>query len=283
MTEALTGSKFSIVNSRMKVTAILAIRNEEAYLANCLRHLVQNEVDFVVVDNGSADSSPAIYRRREFAVNLVDVVELPYCGAFSLSEQLRQKMQIVETLNTDWIIHLDVDEIMHSYRDGETLKDAVSRLDSLGWTVVNFDEFVFLPIEASYVSDLQGYQPIAHYYFFQPNSPRLMRAWSKKSGLSMVESGGHLLAGTGIRLAPEHLALRHYIVRNQEHAFAKYPTRVFAAEDLAIGWHRKRANVPAKAFELPPLRVLKRLDKTDMRDLDRSDPWTDHYWQQSRA
>ena len=29
----------------MIVTAILAIRNEEAYLANCLRHLVRNQIE----------------------------------------------------------------------------------------------------------------------------------------------------------------------------------------------------------------------------------------------
>jgi glycosyltransferase involved in cell wall biosynthesis len=268
-------------NFAMKITAILAIRNEEAYLANCLRHLVQNEVNFVVIDNGSSDSSSEIYRRLEFAANLIDVEELPYGGTFSLTEQLRQKMEVVEAVDTDWIIHLDADEIMHSYREGESLNAALCRLDAEGWTVVNFDEFVFLPSEADYVSDAQGCQPIRHYYFFEPSSPRLMRAWRKAGGLSMVESGGHLLAGNGIRLAPEHLALRHYIVRNQEHAFTKYTTRVFAPEDLALGWHGNRANQPAEAFAFPAASLLKRLDKTDQRDLDRSEPRTAHYWQWS--
>jgi len=265
----------------MKITAILAIRNEEAYLANCLRHLVQNEINFVIIDNGSSDSSPEIYRRHEFAANLIDVEQQPYSGTFSLAEQLRQKMNVAEAIDTDWIIHLDADEIMHSYRDGESLSEALCRLDFEGWTVANFDEFVFLPVETSYVSDMQGYQPVAHYYFFQPNSPRLMRAWRKAGGLSMAQSGGHVLTGQDLRLAPEHLALRHYIVRNQEHAFAKYTTRVFAPEDVALGWHVARANRPARAFALPPPRLLKRLDKTDQRDLDRSEPHTAHYWQWS--
>jgi glycosyltransferase involved in cell wall biosynthesis len=265
----------------MKITAILAIRNEEAYLANCLRHLVQNDVDFVIIDNGSSDSSSEIYRRLEFAANLIGVEEEPFHGTFSLADQLRRKLKVAEAVDADWIIHLDADEIMHSYRDGESLNEALCRLDSEGWTVVNFDEFVFLPIESSYVTDVGGYQPISHYYFFQPSSPRLMRAWRRAGAWSMVKSGGHVLTGDDVRLAPEHLALRHYIVRNREHAFTKYPTRLFASEDLALGWHRARANQPAKEFELPTTSILKRLDKTDSRDLDRSEPWTAHYWRRS--
>ena len=45
----------------MKVTAVLAIRNEEAYLANCLRDLISNGLDFVVIDNDLTDSSAEIY------------------------------------------------------------------------------------------------------------------------------------------------------------------------------------------------------------------------------
>jgi glycosyltransferase involved in cell wall biosynthesis len=263
----------------MKITAILAIRDEQAYLANCLRHLAENGIYFFILDNESSDASPAIYRRREFAAHLVGVEILPYKGSFSLADQLRRKMTIAQAIETDWTIHLDADEIMHSYREGESLSEALSRLDADGWNVVNFDEFVFLPIENDYVSDVQGYQPVSHYYFFQPNCPRLMRAWRNTSGLSILDSGGHVIAREGLRLAPEHLALRHYIVRSQDHAFSKYSTRTFAAEDLALGWHRARATAPPKAFAFPPPEVLKHLDTFNKCDLDRSDPWAAHFWQ----
>jgi glycosyltransferase involved in cell wall biosynthesis len=140
----------------MVVTAVLAIRNEEVYLANCLRHLVRNRINFVIIDNGSSDGSTEILRRREFAANLVDVQELPFVGVFSLSEQLQRKMTIIGALDTDWVVHIDADEVMHSYREGETLNQAFSRLDAEGWNVVNFDEFVFLPIEQDYVPEAPG-------------------------------------------------------------------------------------------------------------------------------
>ena len=74
----------------MIVTAILTIHNEEAYLDNCLRHLVRNGLHFAIIDHGSTDASPLIYRRREFAANLVEVWESAFTGVFSLEDQLRQ-------------------------------------------------------------------------------------------------------------------------------------------------------------------------------------------------
>ena len=178
----------------MNVTAVLAIRNEEAYLANCLRDLISNGLNFVIIDNDSTDSSAQIYGRREFAPHLVQVCRLPFSGVFSLSEQLQRKMEVIEALNSDWVVHVDADEILHSYREGEGLREALSRLDAEGWNVVNFDEFVFLPIERDYEQEMWGRQPISYYYFFQPSSPRLMRAWKRDGGFSSAAFGGHLLA-----------------------------------------------------------------------------------------
>jgi hypothetical protein len=60
---------------------------------------------FAIVEHGSTDVSAEIYRRREFAAHLVAVRELPFEGAFSLAEQFRRKMVLIEALATDWVIH----------------------------------------------------------------------------------------------------------------------------------------------------------------------------------
>ena len=56
--------------------------------------------------------------------------------------------------------------MMHSYRPGESLLDAFRRLDADGWNAVNFDEFVFLPIERDYPTQADGFPNLALYYFF---------------------------------------------------------------------------------------------------------------------
>jgi hypothetical protein len=56
-----------------------------------------------------------------------------------------------------------------------------------------------------------------------------MRAWKKTAGLSMADAGGHILSGPEIRLAPETMALRHYIFCDQHHAFNEYAERPICA------------------------------------------------------
>ncbi len=260
------------------VTAVLAVRDEEAYLANCLRHLVRNGVAFAIIDHDSTDATSSICMRAEFAHGLVDLVRLPFRGTFSLDEQLEAKMRLVARLDTDWVIHLDADEIMHSYRAGETLAAALRRLGASGWNAVDFDEFVFVPVDCDYVADAPGPQPLRRYYYFRPFAPRLMRAWRTSADLSPVEDGGHMLRGPDLRLAPERLALRHYVVRSQQHAFEKYAARAFDPGELARGWHRARAGQARDAFSLPPASILKTLDDPAAADLDRGDPWTEHWW-----
>jgi glycosyltransferase involved in cell wall biosynthesis len=260
------------------VTAILAIRNEAAVLGNCLRHLVRNGVRVALIDNDSTDASADIYRAAEFAPHIVEVRRLPFTGAFSLRAQLDAKLAVAGSLDGGWILHVDADEMMHSYRPGETLAEGLARLGEAGWNAVNFDEFVFLPIERDYASDVEGFPDLSLYYFHEPTTPRLMRAWRAGHGFSMAESGGHTLAGPGLRLAPESFALRHYMFRSQAHAREKYVDRAFDPGDLRLGWHAQRIGRWRRQFHFPPAARLKRLAEPDDRALDKSAPWRRHYW-----
>src|SRR5262249_54265391 len=153
----------------------------------------------------------------------------------------------------DWVLLVAPDEIMQSNIQGETLAGAIARFDARGYEVINFDEFVFLPAENDYIPDHFATQPIRHYYFYEPsNPPRQMRAWRKHLNLSNLQSGGHALTGTDFRLAPENLLLRHYIFRNQEHAFEKYSGRVYDPAEVSRGWHWHGAGQSTTRFAFPP-------------------------------
>ena len=264
--------------SLLDVVAVLCVRNEEVYLGNVLRHLKANGINYAVIDNGSDDETPAIIRRQEFASHLVARRSLPYLGEHDLERMLREKMALIEALNTDWVIHMDADEVMHSAKAGETLQEAISRLDREGYDAVDFNEFVFLPLEQSYVRECVGFQPITTYYFYSPRPLRLMRAWKPRAGFSMVQSGGHNLAGSTIHLAPQKMIMRHYVFRDQEHAFAKYATRPFKTAALAQGWHWNRHGQPVHRFKFPPADQLQMLDRADAYDLRMHDPKATHFW-----
>lgn len=266
----------------MQVVAVLAVRNEEAYIANSLRHLIRNEVQYAIVDNASTDATVTIATSAEFRPHLVAIKQIPFNDAFDMTRLLTEKMAMITRIDADWVMHLDADEIPHSYRPGETLRQTISRIDRQGYNAVDFNEFVFLPVDFAYQPNYGApYQPLQHYYFFEPSAPRLMRAWKKVDGFSMIEAGGHNLEGDDIRLAPETLALRHYIFRDQEHAYRKYARRIFAATDLARGWHGNRIAQPVEAFRFPKADRLSRLASPDGYDFDRSHPQLRHYWQWS--
>jgi hypothetical protein len=264
--------------SLLDVVAVLGVRNEEVCLGNALRHLKANGIKYAVIDNGSDDDTPAIIRRREFSSHLVTRRDLPYLGEHDLQGMLREKMALIEALKTDWVIHMDADEVMHSAQSGETLQEEISRFDQEGYDAIDFNEFVFLPLEHSYVRERVGFQPITTYYFYSPRPLRLMRAWKPGAGYSMVHSGGHSLAGSTIHLAPQKLIMRHYIFRDQEHAFTKYAARQFKPSELAMGWHWNRHGQPVRRFKFPLTDRLQMLDQPDSYELRMHDPKSAHYW-----
>jgi glycosyltransferase involved in cell wall biosynthesis len=263
----------------MLIVAILAIRNEEGYLPNCLTYLMRNGISFAVIDNGSTDSSQSIVHRNEFRSGLVKYELLPFCGDFDWEAILAAKARVAETLDADWVIHHDCDEMMHSYREAETLADSIKRLDQAGYNAVNFDEFVFLPVDSAFVPESAGFPDIRSYYFYQPRNFRLARAWKPEAKLSNLASGGHRLTGENLRLAPESLALRHYLFRDQPHAFEKYTSRSFKPAEIERGWHRNRHNKPREQFKFPAHGQLEWLDSAQSRQLSRSRPRGAHFWE----
>ncbi len=263
----------------MNIVAVLAFRNEEYYLGNCARHLIRNGIRIAAVDNDSTDGSKLILQHADIRDHVIAYDVIPYEGRYRWKPILERKMQIAASLDADWIIHVDADEIMHSYHPDETLASAIARIAETGCTVVNMDEFVFLPVERDYVRDYPGMQPLIHYYFFEPQPCRLMRAWKNERGVSMVQSGGHIVSGSSGAIAGESLALRHYPFRNQAHAYEKYINRCYCPDELQLGWHWNRVNNPPEVFRFPTVTSLKRLQHPGSRRLDKSCPRDRHYWQ----
>ncbi len=265
----------------MRIVAILAIHNERPYLSNCLSHLVANGMDFAVVDNDSTDGSTELVHDRKFAHHLAGYRRVPFSGTFNWDEILRAQEQLLRTIDADWHLLLAPDEVMHSYVPTESLASAIARLDQQGYDVINFNEFVFLPVDGDYVPDINGMQPLKYYYFHEPRKLFQMRAWKKSLGVSNVAGAGHRFFDANLRLAPESFAIRHYIFRNQAHAFEKYAKRKFAVEEVSRGWHRNRVGQATPHFAFPPPSTLHCLASHEDRHLERASPRKTHYWERT--
>jgi hypothetical protein len=267
-----------LVEKRLSICAIIAARNEFQYLKVLLPLLAEQEIDVAIIDNESTDRSRELY--SDFMGEPIIAVEtLPYRGFFSLSEQLAAKQELCKRINHDWIIHHDADEIMEHHKSGLTLRDAIHEADEVGYNVLNFDEFVFLPEPNSDYSNTDYYVELLRYYFFEPKKNRLNRAWKRTSQFYMA-SGGHRLQGSILSIAPTNHVLRHYIVLSEGHAKEKYLNRSFDSLDLAQGWHGNRRNFTEANMALPDRSdLLFRLRRYNSKEFCRAKPTRKHFWQ----
>lgn len=245
------------------------IRNGEAYIDSCLSHLSKNNIEFAVIDHSSEDNTYELclgYKDN----GLCSLSRVDYDGKFVWQNILNEKMLVADKLKTDWLIHYDIDECMESSEQFLTLYEEIAQADRQGYTAINFNEFVFIP------QPQQHFSESCYYYFYSPNSPRLMRAWKKSAGLRQTFAG-HGLAGNVV-LYPKTLPLRHYIFRSQSHAFEKYAKRPFCENELIKGWHKNRASIEQSRLIFPDNDKLKVLPSKLSKCFDTSEPWQKHFW-----
>ena len=257
----------------LPITAVLPVHDEAAYLSATLEHLVSNGVRILVLDNGSTDGTARIL--DAYSQHIVARENMPWHGEYELQQILTRTSALTSRITEGWIIHQDADEILTSCDPGESLRGAIERIDATGANAINFEEFVFFPPEGESLAGRDFHALARHYYFFEPQKHRLMRAWRAGAGLSQTDAG-HRLSEAGRQLHPQNLDLRHYPFLSQEHARLKYSTRRFAAQDIERGWHHHRRNVQPEDMDFPAVNRLKLWEPG--QPLDRSDPWPLHYW-----
>jgi glycosyltransferase involved in cell wall biosynthesis len=264
----------------VSICAVIAVRNEATYLRVLLPMLGRQEIDVVIIDNGSEDKSHEIYTAYSPSP-VIHIEHLPFNGIFSLVDILKAKQQIYHNITHDWVIHHDADEILQHCKEGLTLRDAIQEADDTGYNVLNSDEFVFLP-KAGESFRLKNYhENITRYYFFQPKlTPRLQRAWKRPEFPSNTDSGGHVLSGDNILIYPTNHILRHYIVLGYEHAKDKYLNRVFSKEGLEKNWHGNRRNFTSDNLRLPHSSSnIYQLSNYSSKEFYKGNPSQKHFWQ----
>ena len=95
----------------MKLSVVITTRNEEANIANCIHAFdsVRDEVEIIVVDNGSADATKRI--AAELGAKVLD----------KGPERSAQRNLGWRTAAADWVIVLDADMILPGALIGEIL------------------------------------------------------------------------------------------------------------------------------------------------------------------
>jgi len=263
------------MDKKFKIVALLAVRNEEIFIKRCIEHLILQGIDIYLIDNESSDSTVAI-AEKFLNKGVIHIESLPYDGSFDLTSQLAIKERIAQSLDADWFIHHDADEIRFAPYPFKTLHEGILYVNNAGFTAINFDEFVFLPTSREESFEGTNYvDEMLYYYYFAPKKLRRINAW-KNTGqeIDLCSSGGHRVKFKKIHIYTYNFILRHYIFLSHDHACMKYGSRTHNKSELKRGWHIERHGFDPEKIQLPHKNQLKKV-ATD-RDLDTSDPWAHH-------
>src|SRR5262249_7491581 len=141
-------------------------------------------------------------------------------NTFDWDRILRRKAQLASELDADWFIHHDADEFRESPWADVTLKEAISRVDALGYNAIDFASLDFRPTDDEFRGgDIRAAFPLysdgASYDKVQ------IRCWKKCADVDLASTGGHEARFDGRRVFPIRFLLRHYPIRGQSHGNRK--------------------------------------------------------------
>jgi len=256
----------------MRVVALLATYNEERFVGGCIEHLQRHGVETYLIDNDSTDATVEIAERFDLA----GLEAAPRDGVYAWRPLLERKSALAQTLDADWLIHLDADEIRLPPRSGMTLAEAIAEVDALGYNAVNFQEFTFVPtVEAPNHDHPRFQETMRRYYPYFPGRRDRLNAWKNQDvPVELAASGGHRVSFPGLNVFPESFPMRHYLYLSVGHAVSKYVERVYDPNEVESGWHRRRAALRAEDVTLLSQAELRETRSDD--DLDASEPWSTH-------
>src|SRR5688500_10280827 len=129
------------------VVAIVAAYNEADIIEQVLRDLTDQGIQVYFLDDASTDGTAAIAER--FVGSGVLAVEQIGDGgpgrAFDWDRILRRNAALARALDADWFIHHDADEFRESPWPDLSLKEAIQRVDALGYNAIDFESLDFQP------------------------------------------------------------------------------------------------------------------------------------------
>ena len=261
----------------VRAVAILATYNEERFIAGCLEHLFEQGVEAYLIDNSSTDRTVEI-AQRYLENGLIGIETFPRGEFHTWRLLLERKEELAATLEADWFMHLDPDEIRLPPTSGQTLAQAFAEAEAQGYNAVNFMEFTFVPTQEAPDHDHPNFQQTMHWYYpFLRRFPQRLNAWKRQPRkVDLAHSGGHRVQFPGLRMYPESFKMRHYIFLSLPHALSKYLNRKQPPEALQRGWARMRASLTSEKIRLPSQEEMRYYTSDD--ELDPSNPLTQHLW-----
>jgi glycosyltransferase involved in cell wall biosynthesis len=261
----------------MRIVALLAVRNEELYLKQCLQHLYQQNIDVCLIDNDSTDQTLAI-AEQFMGRGVFRIEHIPFDGVYEWERILQHKSRLAQEIDADWFIHHDADEVREAPVRFKNLHEGINFVERAGYNAINSDEFVFVPMNEEETFEETDYiHEMKEYYYFHPKDLHRVNIWKKtRQEVDLVSSGGHSAVFEGSNIFPENFILRHYIFLSKRHGVEKYSQRKYDSREVDKGMHMKRARFAEENFCFPDKDIVRRL--TTDGNWDTSSPSRTHFF-----
>jgi hypothetical protein len=226
-----------------RVVAIMPTFNEADIIVPSLESLIEEGLEVYLLDNWSTDGTERL-ASRFLGRGLLGIERFPPEGPrprYELRRTLQRVAELAESIEADWIVANDADEVRRSPWPGVTLRDAIYAVDRRGFNAIDYTNVIFEPTDDSFPDS--GSLQHFHHFRFGSEPWHLLRINSWKRGqqnLDLVASGGHEVQFDGRRVFPYKFLLKHYQIRSQKQGerkvFRERKAR-WAEEERALGWH----------------------------------------------
>lgn len=236
----------------MRIIGIIAAYNEEPVIRACLEHHIAQGIELYLIDNDSTDRTVAI-AQEYLGRGLIGIEAFPRNGLHEWGRLLLRKQQLAASLEADWFMHLDADEMRLAPDQSQTLVEAIEVVDEAGYNAINFLEFTFVPtLEKPDHMHANFQQTMRWYYHCLPRSLRQVKCWKKQpQPVDLVTNSGHVVLFPRQFIYPFPFRFRHYQFLSVEHAIHKYAHRRHPVEALMRGMHGWREQLNPASIRLP--------------------------------
>lgn len=229
------------------VVAIISAYNEGDVIGQTVGDLIDHGIGVYLLDHGSTDDTVAEVTRY-LGKGLLRIEALPAAAPeeagrtdeFAWASVLRRKEALTRELEASWFIHHDADEFRESPWPHLGLREAIQKVDALGYNAIDFELLNFWPTHDDFRPGQDVRQAFTFYDPPQPWDKVQVKCWKNvETPVDLVSSGGHDVSFDGRRVFPLRFILRHYPVRGQGHGERKVfrERRPRFAAERARGWH----------------------------------------------
>jgi hypothetical protein len=232
--------------SDFKVLAVMTVFNEKDIVQYTVSKLLKGGIQVHIIDNWSTDGSYEDLQKMASSNPDLTIERFPEqpSATYNLENLLNKVEDIARSSKADWIIHHDSDEIREACWPDISLKEGLSRVDSLGYNSVNFTVLDFRPVQQGFG---KGKNPEAFFKYFefgiQPGNFVQIKAWKNQTGrkIDLKSSGGHEIKFQGRRVFPLKFLLKHYSLRSKSQIHTKlFKDRLsrLNTDEFRKGWHK---------------------------------------------